>query len=251
MRNEDYYYIGRRQRGTRRAPDGVPCYIKVGEPSVASGSQSRTIIRRDGKWWMASSVSSQPPTMFYSVASADDKPPPTGWGRDGCVLFPPSAEMPSIVPLAAGAVVSAPIASGSPMPFGVVAPPAASPFGGGAASQSPFGAAPAGGALFGSPASATASPFAPAPAASSPFGAPRAGGALFGSPASATAPPSAPAPAASTVFGPAPAPPPPALVGSPEAASSFGVNASPTFGVNASPTSVGECALVSSLADEL
>ena len=153
--------------------NGVPSYIKVGDPWEGPfGSQSRTIMRREGKWWMASSLSNQPPTMLYSVASTDDKPPPTGWGRDGCVPFPPSAEMPSIVPMAAGAMASVPFASGGPLPFGVVPPPAASPFGGGAASGSPFGAPRACGALFGSPASATASPFAPAPAASSVFGSP-------------------------------------------------------------------------------
>eukprot|EP00900_Chrysochromulina_parva_P018695 jgi/Chrpa1/26827/Chrysochromulina_OHIO_Genome00025721-RA len=90
--------------------DGVPCYIKVGDPSVASSNLqvTSTITRREGKWWMASSVSNQPPSMVYSVASADDKLPPTGWGRDGCVplptgFFAPSADkmalMPSIVPL--------------------------------------------------------------------------------------------------------------------------------------------------------
>jgi hypothetical protein len=107
--------------------DGVPCYIKVGDPSVAYGNAqaSSIIMRRDGKWWIASSVSNQPPSMLYSVASTGDKPPPTGWGRDGCVplptgFFAPSADkkplMPSIVLLEDGAVASAPIASGSPVP---------------------------------------------------------------------------------------------------------------------------------------
>ena len=110
-----------------------------------------------------------------------------------------------------------------------------------------FGGAPAAGrgGLFGSPASATAPPFV---ASSSPFGAPPAGGVLFGSPASATTSPFTPAPAASSVFGPAPAPPPPTLVGSQEAAtaSSFGAIAA-----SAPEPSVGECVLLTSLADEL
>ena len=107
--------------------DGVPCYVKVGDPSVAYGNAqaSSMIMRRDGKWWIASSVSNQPPSMLYSVASTGDKPPPTGWGRDGCVplptgFFAPSADkkplMPSIVLLEDRAVASAPIASGSPVP---------------------------------------------------------------------------------------------------------------------------------------
>jgi hypothetical protein len=227
--------------------DGVPCYVKVGDPSVASGNVqvTSTITRREGKWWMASSVSNQPPSMVYSVASADDKPPPTGWGRDGCVplptgFFAPSADkmalMPSIVPLVpvAGAVVSAPIATGGPLPFGGVP----SSFGGAAPAAAPFGAPlGGGGGMFGGGASS-----------GSPFGAPRAGGGLFGSPASATASPFAPAPATSSVFGPAPAPPPPTLVGSPEAAtaSSFGAIAA-----SAPEPSAGECVLLTSLADEL
>ena len=296
--------------------DGVPCYIKVGDPSVASGSIQvpSTITRRDGKWWIASSLSNQPPSMLYSAASTGDKPPPTGWGRDGCMplptgLFAPSADkmalMPSIVPLAAGAVASAPIAfsatggsissAAGSFGFGVTAPAAApafgggsctaasspfggaaatSPFGGAAAtspfggaafggapsfgvegrpgattasapSSSPFGGPPAGGVLFGSPASATAPPFAPS---SSPFGGPPAGGVLFGSPASVITSPFMPAPAASSVFGPAPAPPPPTLVGSQEAAtaSSFGAIAT-----SAPEPSAGECVLLTSLADEL
>jgi len=296
--------------------DGVPCYIKVGDPSVAFGNvqATSTITRRDGKWWIASSLSNQPPSMLYSVASTGDKPPPTGWGRAGCMplptgLFAPSADkmalMPSIVPLAAGAVASAPIAfsatggsissAAGSFGFGVTAPAAApafgggsctaasspfggaaatSPFGGAAAtspfggaafggapsfgaagrpgattasapSSSPFGGPPAGGVLFGSPASATAPPFAPS---SSPFGGPPAGGVLFGSPASVITSPFMPAPAASSVFGPAPAPPPPTLVGSPEAAtaSSFGAIAA-----SAPEPSAGECVLLTSLADEL
>jgi hypothetical protein len=57
-----------------------------------------------------------------------------------------------------------------------------------------------------------------------------------------------PAPATSSVFGPAPAPPPPTLVGSPEAAtaSSFGAIAA-----SAPEPSAGECVLLTSLADEL
>ena len=102
--------------------DGAPCYIKIASREFGYGQVFHTIARRDGKWWMIESVPSQPPRMLYSVAaSADDKPPPTGWGRDSCVpfgngCFAPSAEkmalMPSIVALrAAAATLGAPAAA--------------------------------------------------------------------------------------------------------------------------------------------
>eukprot|EP00900_Chrysochromulina_parva_P022585 jgi/Chrpa1/4960/Chrysochromulina_OHIO_Genome00002465-RA len=102
--------------------DGAPCYIKIASREFGYGQVFHTIARDDGKWWMIESVPSQPPRMLYSVAaSADDKPPPTGWGRDSCVpfgngCFAPSAEkmalMPSIVALrAAAATLGAPSAA--------------------------------------------------------------------------------------------------------------------------------------------
>jgi alpha/beta superfamily hydrolase len=102
--------------------DGAPCYIKIASREFGYGQVFHTIARDDGKWWMIESVPSQPPRMLYSVAaSADDKPPPTGWGRDSCVpfgngCFAPSAEkmalMPSIVALrAAAATLGAPAAA--------------------------------------------------------------------------------------------------------------------------------------------
>ncbi|KOO24920.1 hypothetical protein Ctob_006800 [Chrysochromulina tobinii] len=87
------------------------------------------------------------------------------------------------------------------------------------------------------------SPFAPAPPAPA---AAASSGFSFGG--ANPAPALAPAPTTSPFGAPRAAPPPPALIGSPEAAtaSSFGAIAP-----SASPPSVGEFALVSSLADEL
>ena len=116
--------------------DGVPCYIKIGDPSVAFGNvqASRTITRRDGKWWIASSLSNQPPSMLYSAASTGDKPPPTGWGRDGCITGLYSADkmalMPSIVPLGGLGPASPFGAAPAVSPFGVPAPAPAVGFGG-------------------------------------------------------------------------------------------------------------------------